>query len=338
MSSNFKENAYFLNYLIEYLPYFIFWKDKDLVFKGCNQKFAEQFGYSSPEEIIGKTDYDFSWSTQLRDKYIADDKAILSSGKAKLDYEEEQRQPDGSIKTMLVSKVPIYNKKNTRMGILGIYTDISNRKKAEQSLREALDKAEVANQAKTEFLENMRHDIRTPLSGIVGFANLLKNVDSIEKAHEYADNMIASSNSLLEFLNEVLDAITVASGEIPHVKKKFDLKARLLSVINLNQAKAAEKSLQLSLNYSKKAPQYFLGDPIRLQRIFLELVNNALNFTNNGKVQTSVELVEKRNRQIVIKLIVQDTGIGIPLDKQDEIFTRFKRLTPHSKEFIKVLV
>src|SRR3989338_7632715 len=107
-----------LHDLLNNLPHYIFWKDIDLVFRGCNKKFVEQFGYKDINEIIGRTDYDFPWTNDLREKYTSDDKEILSTGIAKLDYEEEQVQLDGSIKTVLVSKVPLYDENNKITGLL----------------------------------------------------------------------------------------------------------------------------------------------------------------------------------------------------------------------------
>lgn len=326
--------------IIAAMPNNVYWLDRNCILRGCNENVAKICNL--PIEKCKGLSYEdvkilANLTEQQTNAFKSTDIEIMKTGQPKINVEEPPLPGEGThpVSYYISSRVPLKNKLGQIVGVVGISTNVTEIKNAEENLKQALGKAEVANQAKTEFLENMRHDIRTPLSGIVGFANLLKSVDSVEKAHEYADNMIASSNSLLEFLNEVLDAIKVASGEIPHIRKKFDLKARLLSVINLNQAKAAEKSLQLSFNYSKKTPQYFLGDPVRLQRIFLELINNALNFTHKGKVQTSVELVQKQKQQATIRLTVQDTGIGIPIDKQDEIFTRFKRLTPSFKGIYK---
>ncbi len=120
----------------------------------------------------------------------------------------------------------------------------------------------------------------------------------------------------------------MASGEIPLLKKKFDLHQALKLVIQLNQAKAAEKGLLLSLDYDKTIPAYVIGDPIRVQRIILELVTNALKFTQKGEVKLTVKLMKQEAHQLVVKMVVCDTGIGIPIDKQHDLYTRFKRFVP----------
>ena len=193
----------------------------------------------------------------------------------------------------------------------------------------------AANKAKTEFLENIRHDIRTPLVGIAGCAHAIKdNIDDphkIEQVKEYADILITSRYALTILLNEILETIKVTPGEIPLVKRKFDLKEKLLTIIDLNQAKARQKNLALTLEHDMQIPQYLIGDHPRIHRTILELVTNALNFTSNGYVKLSTKLSQRNEKNIIIKISVADTGIGISGNKQEEVFTRFKRLTPSYK-------
>jgi PAS domain S-box-containing protein len=317
----------YLSYIINNLPHFIFWKNIHSTFIGCNQKFSELCGLPT-HEIIGKTDHQMPWANHQANAYVADDKVILETGIAKLGYEEKQRHRDGTEKIMLVSKVPMFDENKKITGILCIYTDITERKKYEENLRIAKEKAEAASKAKTEFLENMRHDIRTPLTGIVGFSNILKEDASDPKTREYADNLLASSHALLEFLNDILEAIRVTSSEVPLLKKKFNLPEKLTGIVKLNQSLAAQKKLQLSIEHDATVPAYLIGDSRRIQRIILELVTNALKFTAQGAVKIATQLIKKTERDVIIKISVSDTGIGIPLDKQEEIFTRFKRLHP----------
>ncbi len=154
---------YILDNIINHLPHYIFWKDRELKFRGCNKYFAQQFNLKDSSELIGKTDADFPWSgTASMEKYIKDDKKIISTGKPKLNYEEIQKQPNGEDKVVLVSKVPIHDRNGSISGLLGIYTDITERKKAELALQAAKEAAEEASAAKTEFIRNMSHDMRTP--------------------------------------------------------------------------------------------------------------------------------------------------------------------------------
>ena len=212
--------------------------------------------------------------------------------------------------------------------MVGISMDITDRKKAEASLVLEKINAEIANNAKTEFLNNMRHDIRTALTGIVGFSELLKNECNIEKIRVFTKSLYQSSNELLRFLNEVLESVQVGSGEIPLFHKRFSLNEILEKVISLHQSIALNKNLDLRLDLDPAIPHYLIGDPIRIYRIILELLANALKFTDEGQVRITTSLAKRFEQQLILKIAIEDTGVGIPLDKQSQLFVRFKRLMP----------
>jgi len=316
-----------LQQIVLNVPNYIFWKDKNLIYQGCNYNFANAVGFKHPEQIVGKSDDEMPWSFYSAKLYQAEDLEIITTGRAILEKEVPMVTKEHE-KILLVSKVPLYDYSNHIIGILGIYSDITERKKMEEALFQA-KAAEAANKAKTEFLENMSHDIRTPLTGIVGLAEIIKEEKNNSKIKEYASDILTSSYVLLNFLNEILEAICVTSGEMPIQKVKFELKKLLADIVTLNQPKAKEKNLGLTLEYNNNLPDYMIGDARRIQRIILGLVTNALNFSYKGSVTISASLAKKEeNREIIIKLVVADTGIGIHPDKQQEIFHRFKRLTP----------
>lgn len=235
---------------------------------------------------------------------------------------------NGVPSTFLSQKVPLKNTDEEIVGLLGISIDITEIEQLQKSLIAAKSEAEAASQAKTEFMANMRHDIRTPLSGIVGFSEILKQESQEPRIKEYADNLVASSHALLELMDEVLEAVRVSSGEIPILKRKFNLNAIFQQVMALCAARAHEKKLDLFITMDPTLPRYVIGDKIRMHRIALELVGNALNFTNTGSVNMHVSLAKQENHELIIKLKVTDTGIGIPKDKQQDIYLQFKRLTP----------
>ncbi len=318
-----KREVFYLKSIMDKLPGSIYWKDKDGIYLGCNEFVFQMAG---SREVIGKTDFDLPWkghAQQIRNLDIE----VMKAGHT-IELEETPTLANGQQIIMLTRKAPLLNEEGTIVGVVGISVDITDRKKLEIALNEAKDRAEAANKAKTEFLENMRHDIRTPLTGITGFAHIISEEVNNPKIKEYANNLTASSHALLDLLNEILEIIKVNSGEIPLLKKKFDLKNRLLDVINLNKAKAKQKNIDLAFNYDKKIPTYVIGDYTRVHRIVLELITNALNFTNKGTVSLTSKLAKESKKSIVIKIIIEDTGIGIAPEKQNEIFLQFMRLTP----------
>lgn len=314
-----------LKHILTYLPEHVYWKDNQGRYLGCNLAQAQDLNLNHCDDIIGKTDYDLSTKNKA-DQFWEVDNQVLSFGKT-IEIEEEIIK-NGESRIVISKKSPLYNELSQVIGLLGISFDITDRKMMEEELRKAKNAAETANNAKTEFLANMRHDIRTPLSGIVGFSELLKMNSTEPKIREYADNLIASSHALLNLMDEVLEAVRVSSGEIPMMKRKFNLAHTLEQIIALHQAKAHEKNINLSLSIDSTLPSFVIGDRIRLHRIALELISNALNFTDLGFVSMDVLLAKKEAQQLIIKLTVTDSGIGIPKEKQQEIYLQFKRLTP----------
>ena len=323
-----KENAEFkLAHIIDSLPGHIYWKDKNFVFQGCNLLQAQSAGFTNQKAMIGKTDFDMPWHDKAAELQEMD-QLVMQTRQSITREEKSQLAGSDHTSTFLSKKTPLFNKKGEVTGILGISFDITDRKKLEDDIKIAKELAEKANLAKTRFLENMRHDIRTPLTGIVGFADIMKTETTEPKFKEYAENLVASSHALLDLLDEVLEAIRVSSGEIPMLRRKYDLRQTLQSIVELNRAKAKQKKIDLTFEFDTTIPQYVVGDKIRLHRIALELVANALNFTDVGHVKLSIILAKRENNTLIIKLVVEDTGIGIPQDKQQDLYLQFNRLTP----------
>lgn len=284
-----------------------------------NKRMLDTLHLTSLEQFVGKHISEWNELNEIRWNFC---KKVIESGK-EITVEESYEDAD----YLAIRKPVLYN--GEIKGVLGISIDITDKKKAERELILAKEAAEAASQAKTEFLENMRHDIRTPLSGIVGCARIIQSESNIpEKVAEYAKDLFQSSEALLNFLNKILEGIKVASGEMPLFKKKFDFKKNIQDIIDLNKSLAAKKNLILTLKVDDAIPPYLIGDPVRLQRIILELVTNALRFTQQGNIDVEAKLRKHEAQQDVIEITVRDTGVGITKEKQDEIFTRFTRLSP----------
>ena len=316
-----------LNSILDVIAGIHWSKDKKGIYRSCNKAMVEALGLKVKDDIIGKNDYELPWSEQA-ENLVRNDEEVMLTGQIQEGKEEVVRIADGSLHTFLVTKAPLYNLQGKIVGTVGCSVDITHIKELEQALRAAKEAAEAGNAAKTEFLSNMRHDIRTPLAGIVGFAELLKSELKDPQVQEYADNLVASSHALLELMDEVLEAVRVSSGEIPLLKKKFALRETFEKIIDLYLAKAHQKGIELRLNLDPTLPSYVVGDKIRLHRIVLELVGNALNFTDQGHVILSVDKAKQEETKLILKVTVSDTGIGIPKEKQQEIYIQFKRLTP----------
>jgi two-component system, OmpR family, aerobic respiration control sensor histidine kinase ArcB len=325
-----------LKTIIDDLPGDVYWKhfaDEKLIYSGMNYTGVEslqKMGFKwRKEDILGKSDGHL-FDRETAQVFLENDLAVIHNGIAQT-KEETAILPSGKKITQLSTKRPLFDKQGKIVGISGVSINISGLKEAQHALQIALEKAEIANQAKTEFLENMRHDLRTPLTGIVGCAHLIKmQSDDPKKVSEYVDDLVASSDALTEFLNKILESIAAASGEIPLLRKDFNLKEVLEQIIRLNQSQATVKGLELSLDYGKNIP-VLRGDAFRAQRILLELVTNALKYTDHGAIKVSARLAKKKKHEVIIEFRVQDTGMGIPKDKHNDIYTRFTRLIPSAQ-------
>lgn len=332
-----KEEAYwserkFLRDLIDQLPAAIFWKNTASIFLGCNHFFANLAGLSSPQEIIGKTDYDLPWGESQGDDYRKDDQLILQSKQPKLGIEELQTLADGREIVLLTSKIPLFAKNNDIVGILGIYIDITERKKIERSLEEAKNRAEVANSAKTEFIANMSHDIRTPLSGIIGMSKLIEDSSKDNQEKQYAQWVNESGEQLLDLLNGVLDVVSADNIKETDVHNEaFNLRSSIRDIVQLELPTVKLKKLDLLTDIDESIPDFIVSDKLKLNRIILNILGNAIKFTEKGNITIRLKKMAQDENTIHVEFSVIDTGIGIPEQLQSKVFDRFYRVNPSYK-------
>ena len=319
----------FLKQFTRFLPNYLFWKDRRSVYLGCNLRYAELMGLSSPEAIIGKTDADlpFQPSGDTAVLFQQGDQETLA-GRPLSNREETLALPNGQKIIALVSKLPILDQNGQALGVVGYFSDITELKEKERELRAAKRQAEAANQAKSAFIANISHDIRTPLSGLVGFAEITAAQLETVQERENLQYLVQSSNALLKLLNEIIEFSRLECGALPHLSVKFNLAELLDHVLALEKPSIVAKKLKLKLTIDPHIPVYLVGDAVRLHRILLNLISNAIKFTHQGFVRISAELAQQRGREIILKFIVQDSGMGIPADQQAQIFSRFVRLIP----------
>ena len=197
--------------------------------------------------------------------------------------------------------------------------------KTNKKLSEMIAEVAKANHAKSEFLAIMSHEIRTPLNGVVGLVNLLLETDLDKNQREYLEMMNLSADTLLVVINDILDFSKIEAGKLDLEETDFTLRDTLANLLRSFAYKAHEKGLELAYNVAYDVPDYLCGDPARLSQIVLNLVNNAIKFTSQGEILLEVELKEKRTNESCLFFKVTDTGIGIPHDKQKDIFNSFSQ-------------
>lgn len=317
-----REQLHQANSILQKVPGSIFWKDTNSVFKWCNKSFAVNAGFNNNEDIVGLTDYDLPWKKIESDRYIQDDIEVMRTGTPKFNIEETQRNADGQETHLLTNKTPLYNQDGGVSGILGVFVDITEYKKIEKSLARITAEAKQAsdsNNIKKEFLQNMRHDIRTPFSGIISIAQILSRQESNEEKRALLADIEHSAESILGYLNEILEFSLIDSGQVPIADKPFSLYRLSEECINIITPPAREKGLEVALEYEQGIPRVFSGDAFRIKRCLINLLTNAVKFTRLGSVKLKVSLEESHNENVLIHFMVEDTGIGIPMDQCESV-------------------
>jgi PAS domain S-box-containing protein len=287
-------------------------------------KVKEIFGYE-PDEIIGKTPFDLM-PKEEGERVEKIFQKITSEKKEIVDLESWNLTKGGKRVCLLTSGVPILGEKGELLGYRGVDKDITERKLAEVELKQAKETAETANIAKGEFLANMSHEIRTPLNGVIGMTGLLLDTELTPEQHQYAETVRVSGESLLGVINDILDFSKIEAGRLDIEILNFDLRTTLENVTDVLAMAAHNKGLEFACLVRNDVPALLRGDPGRLRQILVNLVNNAIKFTEKGEVVVRSTLEQEDDNYATIRFSVTDTGVGIPKDRMDRLFQSFSQV------------
>ncbi|AFZ47366.1 multi-sensor hybrid histidine kinase [Cyanobacterium stanieri PCC 7202] len=275
-----------------------------------------------PEEVIKSSK--FLWERVHREDFIAIKEKTAHSARFLTPFHCEFRikQPDGKYKWFEAASAPEIQG-NGDIVWEGFLIDITPRKKAEIALTRAKEKAEKATQAKSEFLANMSHEIRTPMNGVIGMIKLLEDTPLSEQQLDFVHTIRDSGETLLTIINDVLDFSKIESGNLTIEKQLFNLPNVVESIAKLFEQQVQDKGIDFIYYMAVDLPLFIYGDSSRLRQILLNLIGNAIKFTDQGQVSLSVSATKITSSHQEILFTIKDTGIGIKGDRIYQLFQPF---------------
>ena len=312
------QNQQRLQSILDNTTSLIYIKDLDGRYLLTNKEFKEALKID--DDIIGKTDFDFTDAEQAQ-LFKDTDEKVIQTGKP-VELEEILKMPDGN-QHILITKFPLLDAQNKVYGISGIATNITDRVKQQQQLIQAKKFAEDAKKMQEQFLANMSHEIRTPMNGIQGMTDLLLETNLNDEQKDFAKTIKRSSDNLLVIINDILDFSKIKAGKLTLEKIDFKLSEVVENIKTIFKHRINEKGITLKLNINEDVPSTLNGDPYRLNQILVNLVGNAIKFTDKGSIHVNVTIQKKTSKQIVLNFSIADTGIGIQNDKLGEMFESF---------------
>ncbi len=279
-----------------------------------NASVEETLGYK-PKSLIGRNFFEFILPEELAEFKISYQISIKKPYQESVEFQFLCK--DKTYKYLEFNSINL-KKKEKIEGLILDCRDITQRKKdAEELLR--------AQKAKEQFLANISHEIRTPINGIAGMANLLSKNPSAEEQVTYLNAIKSASENLKVIINDILDLASIDSGKLKFEKIGFNLKNLLTSLINAFAFQAHEKGLTLTFHLEEKVDTILIGDPVRLNQILINLISNAIKFTHTGSIRIDCSVENQTKQRCVTQFQITDTGIGIPQDKLKTIFESFSQ-------------
>lgn len=308
---------------IQDMPGNLYWKDSAGVYLGCTNFLAKTVNLKI-EDIIGKTDYEL-WP-QKAQEFRENDRKAMESGQAVL-MQESVIYPNNVQQHFTAVKVPLKDASGNTIGVICNSLDITELKHLTEELRQAKESAEIANKAKSEFLAVVSHELRIPLTNILGMTYYLgtEPISFTDEQRAYLDNTIKASNHLLVLVNDLLDFAKIEIGKFELTLAPFDLRLLLEETVLPFTQQAKEKNIELLVNYAPTVPHKIFGDARAIRQILMNLIGNAIKFTEKGYVSIHINWLQQFSEQGIIELVVSDTGIGISEEKLDLIFERFRQ-------------
>jgi two-component system, sensor histidine kinase and response regulator len=311
-----------LRALIDSIPDIISYRDPQGVFLGCNEAFAALRGPGATD-VVGRTSEELFSPYRANVIRTRDEEVLQSLHRAVV--EENVTYPDGTEALLETVRSPLRDQHGKLLGILAVGRNITKRKIIEDEMRRAKDIAEEATRAKSDFLANMSHEIRTPMNAIIGMSHLALKTDLTPRQRDYLTKVESSSQHLLGIINDILDFSKVEAGKLDIERAEFDLDKVIGHVADLVAHKAAAKGLEFVLDIAPQVPRRLLGDSLRVGQILINYANNAVKYTDRGRIVVKVRVDERSRDEALLHFSVADTGIGLTPEQQQLLFQSFQQ-------------
>ena len=291
-----------------------------------NPSCAHVLGYDRPSDLLGKNMHELTHHTRPDGRAYPQQECpidrAMRQGKNVHGDQDELWRADGTSFPAEYWCYPIWRGKES-MGSVVTFLDITERKQREEELVQAKEAALAGSRAKSEFLANMSHEIRTPLNGVMGMTDLAMETELTPEQREYLETVKMSADSLLTVINDILDFSKIEAGKIELDADDFNLRDSLEATLKTLALRADEKGLELLCEVAPEVPEVMRGDSSRLRQVVINLVGNAIKFTDEGEVALQVRVEAEDGEDRILHFTVSDTGIGIPPEKQKVIFDPF---------------
>jgi len=312
----------FLQALIDTIPNAIFYKGENTRFLGCNKAYEEFFGVDR-HHFIGKRVLDLDYlPEEARQAYQAEDEKVIGEC-SRVTHEVQMVDADGQLRDTLYSISGFRSPDGTPGGLIGIIVDISPLKEAKRVAEQAQAAAESAAAAKADFLANMSHEIRTPMNAIIGMTHLALQTELTSRQKNYLSKVDSAAKGLLGIINDILDLSKIEAGMMHFEQAPFSLDSSLRHLGDMCSLKARERGLELLYDVAGDVPDRLIGDSLRLGQVLLNLVGNAIKFTEAGEITVVVHKLAGSDDKVELSFEVRDTGIGMSLDQQAQLFSAF---------------
>lgn len=314
------EKEAMLQSFVKYVPVSIAMFDRKLNYLSVSKSWEKEF-YMNDAEIIGQHIFTISPNVpQERSKIYFD---ALKGKVYKNENLEVKIAGKDQLQNYNIEVSPWYLSEGVVGGVIVSTQNITDYIKVNEDLKNAKEMADIASRAKSEFLANMSHEIRTPLNGVIGFSDLLLKTPLNEMQTQYLNYINESGESLLNIINDILDFSKIESGKMELLIDKSNIYDMVSQVVNVILYQSQRKNIELLLNIEQGLPKTLFLDESRIKQVLINLLGNAVKFTQQGEIELKVEKLDIVGENITLRFAVRDTGIGIPLDKQQRIFDAF---------------